>query len=58
MRNIVLEDFLIAGLSALIPSLGRLIDESDHPVAQRVRDIRPVEWETERAEREILEQKK
>lgn len=57
-RNLVLEEFLIAGLASLIPSLGELIRESDHPVAQRVREIRPAEWETERAEREIAERAK
>ena len=53
-QNIIIEDVLIAGLAALLPSLGRLIAESDHPVAVRLRDVRPTEWPTESVERELL----
>lgn len=57
-RNIVWEEILIAGLARLIPSLGEIIADSEHPVAVRVRDIRPSHWESEIAEREIADGKK
>lgn len=45
---------IVATLSKILPSLGRMIDETDHPFAVRVRELKPAVWPTD----EVLERLK
>jgi len=43
----VVQAFVVSGLSRVFPALNDLIESSDHPFAERVRDVKPLVWATD-----------
>lgn len=54
-RGIVLAEVVASGLALGLSVIDRLFNTSQHPVFQRLRDLRPTEWPSERVAREIEE---
>jgi galactose-1-phosphate uridylyltransferase len=52
-RAIIAEIEAIAAVAQFVPALFRLVSESDHEVAKRVRDVLPAKLATEEAADEI-----